>query len=244
MTTEAINIVRNVCYMTGTKPPTTIGDTRNNDANVFRALLNRGGRVLASKRGTFLETWPNLVREYIFTTQSGVDNYALPQDFAGIVDDTAWDRSEYRMAPGNLSPQQWQRLRSGVVDSTALSPRYRLRFDPTTNQTRFYVDPIPGGAEEIVFEYMSQNWVRESAAGAISKSQIEADQDVPVFPQNLMEMDLEWRWLKAKGQSYQTSIAEFEMERNRLFAQSLGSRSVQLMASDSYYYDETSIPSG
>ena len=50
-----------------------------------------------------------------------------------------------------------------------------------------------------------------------------------------MELDLEWRVRKSQGLNYRTDIAEFEMERDRLFAQSGGLKDVYMAP----HYEDT-----
>ena len=47
-----------------------------------------------------------------------------------------------------------------------------------------------------------------------------------------MELDLEWRVRKSQGLNYRTDIAEFEMERDRLFSQSGGLKDVYMAPHD------------
>ena len=54
----------------------------------------------------------------------------------------------------------------------------------------------------------------------IALAEVSEDGHIPVFPAHLVELDLEWRVRKSQGLNYRTDIAEFEMERDRLFAQS------------------------
>ena len=173
--------------------------------------------MLASKRGAFGESWAELTREAVITTVEGQQDYALPQGFSNLITDTPWDRSTFREAPGPLTPQQYQRLKGGLIDTVALTPRYRLALSEDTHTVRFRLDPVPAGEEEIAFEYLSKFWARESESSPISLERIVNDSDRPVFPSYLVELDLEWRVRKSQGLNYRTDIAEFEMERDRLF---------------------------
>ena len=163
----------------------------------------------------FGESWAELTREAVITTIAGQRDYALPQGFAGLITDTAWDRSTYRQAPGPLTPQQYQRLQGGLIDTIALTPRYRLALSEDTNTVRFRLDPVPAGEDDISFEYLSKFWARESEASPISLDRITDDSQRPVFPSHLVELDLEWRVRKSQGLNYRTDIAEFDMERDR-----------------------------
>ena len=224
----ALHIAQRVASMIGFEQPSTLHSTSESNAPLMLALLNRSGQVLASKRGPFGESWPELVKEYIITTTAGVRDYALPQDFANLITESVWDRSTYREAPGPLTPQEYQRLQGGLLDTVALTPRYRLSLNEDTGTVRLKFDPIPSGAEQIAFEYISTSWARESAGSPIALRRLTEDTHLPVFPEHLMELDLEWRVRKSQGLSYRTDIAEFEMERERVFSQKVGLRDVYM----------------
>ena len=216
----AINIAQRVAHAQGVRAPSSLKSNQDVDASKLLALLNRGCKNLASKRGPFGGSWQELVREHLITTQAGVPDYALPQDFAELITDTVWDRSTYREAPGPLTPQEYQRLKGGLIDTVAITPRYRLALSEDTQTVRFRLDPIPSGEETIAFEYLSNAWARESPGSPITLRRITEDSHIPVFDDNLVELDLTWRLLKSNGLNYRTDIAEFEMERDKLFAQS------------------------
>lgn len=228
-TATALSICRNVASIVGINPPATIRGNAGNDAAVLLALLNRSGQVLASKRGPFGEGWAELTREYIVETVAGQDSYALPEGFSNILTDSAWDRDTYREAPGPLTPQQYQRLQGGLIDTVALTPRWRIAFNPDSNTRQFRIDPVPADSgERIAFEYVSSFWLRDSVDAPISRDRIALDDQIPVFPAFLMELDLTWRMKNARGLDYRAEIAEFELERDRQFVQNIGPRNVTL----------------
>ena len=183
---------------------------------------------MASKRGPFGESWVELTRQHITETVAGQADYALPEGFSDLITNSVWDRSTYREAPGPLTPQQWQRLQGGLIDTVALTPRYRVALNEDLGTVRLRLDPVPSGAEQIAFEYNSLFWARASAGSPISLGEVSEDGHIPVFPSDLVELDLEWRVRKSQGLNYRTDIAEFEMERDRLFAQSGGLKDVYM----------------
>ena len=142
---------------------------------------------MASKRGGFGESWAELTREEIITTIPGQRDYALPQGFSNIITGTAWDRSTYRRAPGpSDSLSRTQRLEGGLIDTVALTPRYRVALSEDTHTVRLRLDPVPAGEDEIAFEYLSKFWARESESSPISLERITEDSQIPVFPSHLV----------------------------------------------------------
>ena len=234
-TATVLEIAGNVAASIGFQPPDTLRSNQDPNSRLLLSLLNRGGRVLAAKRGPFGESWVELTREHITETVAGQADYALPEGFAGLITDTVWDRSTFREAPGPLTPQQDQRLRGGLLDTVALTPRYRVALNEDSSTVRLRLDPVPSGEEQIAFEYLSLFWARESASSPIALEKVSEDGHIPVFPAHLVELDLEWRVRKSQGLNYRTDIAEFEMERDRLFSQSGGLKDVYMAP----HYEDT-----
>ena len=227
-TATVLEIAKNVAAAIGFQPPDTLRSNQDPNSRLLLSLLNRGCRRMASKRGPFGESWVELTREHVTETVAGQADYALPEGFAGLITDSVWDRSTYREAPGPLTPQQWQRLKGGLIDTVALTPRYRVALNEDLGTVRLRLDPTPSGEEQIAFEYLSLLWARESAGSPISLDEVAEDGHIPVFPSDLVELDLEWRVRKSQGLNYLPDIAEFEVERDRLFAQSGGLKDVYM----------------
>ena len=225
-TATVLEIAQNVAASIGFQPPDTLRSNRDPNSRMLLFLLNRGCGELAAKRGPFGESWVELIREHVTETVAGQADYALPEGFAGLITDSVWDRSTYRESPGPLTPQQWQRLQGGLIDTVALTPRYRVALNEDTGTVRLRLDPVPSGEEQIAFEYLSLFWARESVGSPIALDEATEDGHIPVFSARLVGLDLEWRVRKSQGLEYRTDIAEFEMARDRLFAQSGGLKDV------------------
>ena len=243
MADTALDIAQRVSASIGINVPSTLKSTQDPNANLMLALLNRGGQVLARKRGSFGGSWVELTREHIVETVANQDEYPLPQGFAEIITGTPWDRSTYRAAPGPVTPQEWQRLKGGLLDTVALTPRYRVVYSENTNQRVLRLDPVPASAgEQIAFEYLTKFWVRASESAPVALERITEDGHVPVFAPHLVELDLEWRVRKSQGLNYRTDIAEYELERDRLFAQSHGLRDVYMSPNAEDTLSDGNIP--
>ena len=243
MANTALDIAQRVSASIGINVPSTLRSTQDPNANLMLALLNRSGQVLSRKRGPFGGSWTELTREHVVTTVANKDEYALPQGFAELITGTAWDRSTYRAAPGPVTPQEWQRLKGGLLDTVALTPRYRIVYSENTNQRVLRLDPVPASTgERIAFEHLTRFWVRESENAPVAHERVTEDGHVPVFETHLVELDLEWRVRKSQGLNYRTDIAEFELERDRLFAQSHGLRDVYMSPNAEDTLNDGNIP--
>ena len=196
-------------------------------AAALLVLLNRTGRNLAQKRNTWGAGWTVLTREHLFTTVEGQDEYPLPADFLGFVDGSVWDRSTYREARGVLSPQQWQQVKSGLVESAVITPFYRLRRSSDGRGRAFFLDPVPAGGDLLVFEYLGGNWVSD-VDNSTFRDAITEDTDIPLFDGDLVEMGTLWRFKQARGLSYAAELGEFENQESIRFADDAGARKITI----------------
>lgn len=115
-------------------------------------LLNDAGQDLAQ---TY--EWSNLLVEKIITGDGVTTTYDLPADFAGMVEQTGWNRNTLFPLAGPLSPQLWQ-----YRTANAVKPIY-AEFRMDQNQIRF-LQAIASG-QVVAFEYKSRAWLRPAASG-------------------------------------------------------------------------------
>lgn len=101
-----------------------------------------------------LFNWPQLTKEYTFTTTASTANYAVPQDFEKFHNGSAYDRGLRWEMVGPISVQEWQFLKSRVISS---GPYRKFRFKGASDSS-FYLDPTPSDTSTLVFEYQSSNW--------------------------------------------------------------------------------------
>lgn len=194
-----LSICQNVARETGhIVPSSIIGNGKVIERKLLAAAL-RTGKQLA------LEDWCLLVLEHEFETCANQDDYALPSDFKALIDMTVWNRSDSDPM-GLLSPQVWQELKSGLTESVAFD---NFRIKAKKGARRFFVDPTPGAAETIVFEYRSDAWVKDADA-ATFKTSFTADTDEVLFDENLFEMGVMWRFLQKQGEPYFDERDEYE----------------------------------
>jgi hypothetical protein len=70
------------------------------------------------------------------------------------------------------------------------------------------LDPIPAAPfSTIAFEYMS-SWCVKSSGGVL-KAAVTADDDVFVFPENIIKKGLMFRWKQIKGLPYQADETQY-----------------------------------
>jgi hypothetical protein len=182
-------------------PSTIIGNTDATAVLLLR-LLNKGGKNFARK------PWQALQKEYTFSLVNGTASYAFPSDLGFFQNETAWDRTQFWQMRGSLSPEQWQIYKSGIT-STTPRPRFRIKGG------LIFFDPTPTSTDSIVIEYVSKNWVTD---GSSFFNQFSADTQTSLIDEDLLELDLTWRFLERKGLAY----AEAKDEADRRFENLLG----------------------
>ncbi len=196
-------------------PPFIVGNPNQTAVQILH-LAQREGRELSRRHG-----WQALVKERTFvTTASELQAGALPADFRHIVSATWWDRTHAWPLFGPASAPQWQELKSGSVGQ-GVRRWFRMRGDALL----LYPTPVTGG-DSIVFEYVSDHWCR-SAAGAGQPSWA-ADTDAGVLNEDLMQMGLVWRFLKAKGLGYAEEFKAYERSVETALARDGGAPIVDL----------------
>ena len=157
-----------------------------------------------------------------------MEEYALPEDFEALIDGTLWDRTSYREMRGTLTPQEWQQARSGLIQTVSIAPLYRIRGSSTGVGRSIYLEPIPTTEDTLVMEYVSGSWLQSGNDRTMFVDRISTDADIPLFDDDLMEMDLEWRFKQSRGLTFAAELAEWEMERDRRFAADAGPRTIVL----------------
>lgn len=196
-----------------------VGNT-DPDARLLLQLLNRQGRDLA-KKGEF--GWTILQRLHSFTTVNGTADYALPSDFGRIIDRTAWDTTQLAPMTGPLMPATWRAVKSSLLaGSPTMTRRWRLLRESLSDQgLSFTLDPVPDGAYDLVFEYVSNGWC-QSADLATLRDTVAADTDLCILNRDLMVMGIKWRWRSAHNHNIVADLAEYNESLDEALAQDKG----------------------
>ena len=225
MSSTVLSISQDVAAVIGVAPITSLVGSSEPHARAMRVLANTAGRELQQMRNEDGQGWIVLTREHEFDTVVGQDAYAFPEDFDQIVDGTVWDRDSYRIARGPLSPQQWQNVKSGLIETTRISPNYRIR-STAQGVRQFWVDPTPGEIETLVIEYVSTHWVM-SAQGE-RREAIQHDSDTTLFHEELIYKSLLWRFKESRGLSFSPQLAEYELDASRRLARDAGTKTITI----------------
>lgn len=201
-----LTICQAVSQEAGFGTPTQVIGNSDDTTVMLLAVANRTGRDLRRR------AWQQLTETYTFTTVASQEAYSLPSDYLRIIDGTLWDRHNYWQMRGSVSPQEWQLLKSGLAQVTA-----RRRVRVVGNQ--FLVFPTPGeSGEELVYEYVSKNWVVDSLSSpTVWSDYFTDDTQESLIDEDLILIGTLYRFLERKGFAYQLVKDEFDSRVDREF---------------------------
>lgn len=202
-----------------TRPSVVVASTAT-DVRQLLALAQSEGEELAKRHD-----WKVLQKEATITLVTSTAAYAKEADFDRFIDSTHWDRTNRWSLLGPISPQEWQLRKSGLVTT---APRLRFRYKGSTS-TQIFIDPTPTSSENndiLAYEYVSNQWCKSS--GGTGQTAWAADGDTGILPEALMRRGIKWRFLKAKGFTYDEEFREYENAVDREAGQEGGSKTLSL----------------
>jgi hypothetical protein len=156
------------------------------------------------------------------------DTYAMPSDFRSYVNRTWWDRTNRWELLGPDSPQMDQWHRSGIV---VTGPRRHFRqIGKGSSQYRLWPQPSEITSPlQLVYEYLSTDWVNVSGGGVTFSSSFTTDADTPVLDDRALILSLKWRFWEQKGYNYLPKQQEYLDWVERLIARDGASGSLSLV---------------
>lgn len=201
----ALEIVQAACGEIGIVAP-TVGFT-NTDPQVIQlcALLNRSGRDLFRRHN-----WRRLAVDYTFTTVATEEQTGcIPSDYDRMFPDAIFNRTTTRKVYGSLTEEDWQKYKAYPV-YTSVSPAYIVR------EGELYLSPAPEAGQTLAFGYVKNTWALSAAS--VPQTKFSADTDTARLDDDLLTLDLIWRWKRAKGFDYAEEFATFEQEYSQVAA--------------------------
>lgn len=198
----------------GGAPASIIG---NNDA-LARQMLAILGEIVPALCSR--HNWQALIEDQTITTAAGTETYALPSDFSRYIGETFWDATNYWPMRGSIDPQTWQALKRGLVAAT-IRKRFRVKG------SLVYIYPTPSAIETLVAEYITSKPILDND-GSTQKATFSEDADTFLLPERLLQLELKWRLLKAKGLDYAEDMNDSEREIEKAIAHDTPSHTVNL----------------
>lgn len=209
-----IQIIQDAADEIGVPQPSQVVGSQDPTAKaLLRAYIKEGQDLLQED-----PAWSTQINEYTFDTVASQEEYPLPDDYQRMINNTAWDRAQFWQIRGGITPQQWQVIRSGLYQTARLSANFRIKQATDKVSKAFYLDPIPGGVRELVFEYQSKWWVY-APTGNVRKPRPTADTDETIFDDELVTRGVVWRFLRMRKLPFATELADYKQYRDRAIAQ-------------------------
>ena len=197
------SIVNQVALETGIPKQADIFASNDPATAQLIALSNACGYELLQD-----EAWEGLVRIHEFTTGVGDDGkYDLPTDFAYIINQTAWDRTNNVVLGGPLSAQEWEYLQGRDLVSSTIYATFR----EVENQFWLYPQPPVVGID-IAYEYISRNWVLLNGIVGDYGDAVQNSADIVLYEPHLFERLLKLRFLEARG--FDTTMAASQYDKS------------------------------
>lgn len=197
--TTLLQIAVSIAEETGFQPSpdSLIGSFEETHKRLLRAI-KRGGEMTAREHN-----WTILQKEHTFSTVDAQETYTLPAGFKYLLEESAWNRTNYWQMRGSLSPYEWQIRKSALGQQVGLRDRFRLTVGDSTQTVR--IDPVPSGVEDLVLEYVTKYWI---ASG--TKSTFTDDSDEPDIDAWLVELGGLWVFKRSIGAPYADERADWK----------------------------------
>lgn len=185
--------------------------------------------AFANEEGTELSLWGDwrkLRKQKVFTTlaqeaQTGM----VPTDLGAWSDETAWNRSTRRPLWGPVSEMQWQAWKA--FDTFPVLDVWFFQGED------ILIQPIPPAGETYAFEYRSNGWCQSNVG--MPQSEWTADTDTGVLSERIMTLGIIWRYLQARGLSYEAQKEDYDLQVSQALAQD-SPRSTHSMADGGNYW--------
>lgn len=165
---------------------------------------------IACEELTEAHPWEQLLKEHQIITQAGdTGDYPLPDDFAYMLNQTGWERSQQVPLGGPLSPQDWAYLKGRNLSTSTLYASFRLA------EGVFRVFPSPPSVGlDINFEYVSNTWARSATMPYTYAGSITEGNQTPLFHRTLLSRYVKLKFLESTG--FDTTKAQDDF--NQMFS--------------------------
>jgi hypothetical protein len=197
MSDSLLTTVQDFCGEQGLPIPTAVMGVTDLAVAQYRSIMKRVVTELGQWK------WEQQSIRTTFTSIADENQGALTTiigpDYDGLVQSSVWDETLKRPLPGPVTDASWEMLKA----FTNTGPLYQYRI----SQGNFLTNPALPAGHTIGLVYRSKYGVT-SAAGT-PKASFTADDDLILFPDVCVAAALKYRWLKVKGEEWETVYNEF-----------------------------------
>ena len=216
-----LEIAQDAAVLIGITPPASLTQAATGYDALLRVCLNHTGKELALMRDGFYKPWPSQLRTHEFTTLEGVSDYPVPPDFVSLIESTAWERHTIFDSIGPLTPRSWATFRENLVVTPYPAYRIQVVQQGTEQVFAYRLAPPQGEGRTFIFEYASSSWLKETDTGFPTKDKITSDDDIPIHPEDLLQLGIAWRFKKARNEMFQDDLGEYETLRDKYFFEAI-----------------------
>ena len=207
----ALSIIQNAAIDPGIglRQPSAVFGSSDLTTLQLLQLAQRSGRQLAKRHD-----WQALTVERTFTSLNQVEQTgAIPSDYDRLIYAAdVWDRTQNLKFAGPTPSRVWQDLQTNLTGG--IVGWWRLLGG------ELHIFPAQDAGNTLAFEYISKNWCESS--GGTGQDAFAANTDVARIPEHLIELEIIWRWRKAKELDYAEELATAEREIEKACARDRG----------------------
>lgn len=190
-------MINNVQDVVGIPQSSSIISAADATTRQLLGLANQEGRELSRRYA-----WEATRNEQTFTSVAAEEQ---TDAFDGIsfdrfVNETMYNRTQNRRVVGPLTVTEWQAQKG--LTASILTDAFIIRGGA------WLATPTPVAGDTYAYSYVSKNWCQSSVG--VGQSAWAADNDTGILDEPLMELGLEWRWLKKKGFDYAEEFLTYQ----------------------------------
>jgi len=226
-----LSVIQEACLAMALPRPTTLSGAATPLAQTLVQLSAMGGKILARTHD-----WEALTITVDINPQPQMAQPGHPP--AGFdrfpPQGKIWDVNRRQWLIGPVSSAKWSML---ISDSQPGASFYWTR-----QRGNIQIWPVPSYSDLFRYSYVTRNWVRpEGGTGSTDTPAWVNGSDVALLSEDLLVLDLIWRFKQNKGLDYAEDMGTFEREKEKVMARDRGP-SIVSTASDDYSFDDTDRP--
>lgn len=204
-----LSIVQSVAASVNTTIPTSIVGNSNADARQWLALAKLSLREVARRHD-----WQVLVNEHTFVSVAAfIQTAAYPIFFDHFVPDVVvMNLDTDTQVIGPATSDELAALGDNITPSQEIWGQIGGSF---------YIFPVPAAGVTYLYHYVTSARVLDADA-TTNKTTWAVDTDTAVIPEDLIELHLTWRWLRAHGMDYAEELSTYEREAEKAAARDRG----------------------
>jgi hypothetical protein len=186
------------------RPAAVIGST-DQTVKQARRILQEGIRELQER-----DDWKMLqVLSPLITHANGTNFLAYDLEanipaYKWMIPTTMWETLTRIPVAGPLNEMD----RSQMITMQVTPAQYSFWYGPGTKGNALYIYPYSATPR---FQFQYQSLFAIIDVSLVPKEAFTADTDMSLFPDRILQADLNWRWLKSKGLPYAEEMRSFEI---------------------------------